>query len=94
MKYLVVNADDLGLSTGVNRDIAEAVEHGIVTSTSLMVRWPASEGGSPPSEPALSSAGGFLFLSGAFLRLDVDDALGQGGETLVGGLFFVQVLSQ
>jgi predicted glycoside hydrolase/deacetylase ChbG (UPF0249 family) len=40
---LVVNADDLGLSAGVNRGIFEAHERGIVTSASLMVRWPAAE---------------------------------------------------
>jgi predicted glycoside hydrolase/deacetylase ChbG (UPF0249 family) len=38
-KRLVVNADDLGLSAGVNRGIFEAHERGIVTSASLMVRW-------------------------------------------------------
>jgi predicted glycoside hydrolase/deacetylase ChbG (UPF0249 family) len=42
-RYLIVNADDFGLSPGVNRGIIEAHEHGIVTSTSLMVRWPAAE---------------------------------------------------
>jgi predicted glycoside hydrolase/deacetylase ChbG (UPF0249 family) len=41
-KWLVVNADDLGLSAGVNRGIVEAHERGIVTSASLMVRWPAA----------------------------------------------------
>jgi len=40
-KLLIVNADDLGLSAGVNRGIYEAHEQGIVTSASLMVRWPA-----------------------------------------------------
>jgi predicted glycoside hydrolase/deacetylase ChbG (UPF0249 family) len=40
--FLVVNADDFGLSEGVNRGIIEAHEHGIVTSASLMVRWPAA----------------------------------------------------
>ena len=35
---LIVNADDLGLSEGVNAGIAEAHERGIVTSASLMVR--------------------------------------------------------
>lgn len=41
-RYLIVNADDFGLSEGVNRGIIHAHEQGIVTSTSLMVRWPAA----------------------------------------------------
>jgi predicted glycoside hydrolase/deacetylase ChbG (UPF0249 family) len=42
VRALIVNADDFGQSPGVNRGIVEAHEHGIVTSTSLMVRWPAA----------------------------------------------------
>jgi len=34
--YLVVNADDLGMSAGINAAIFEAHDRGIVTSTSLM----------------------------------------------------------
>ena len=41
-RYLIVNADDFGQSPGVNRGIITAHERGIVTSASLMVRWPAS----------------------------------------------------
>ena len=41
-RYLIVNADDFGLSEGVNRGIIRAHEEGIVTSASLMVRWPAA----------------------------------------------------
>ena len=41
-KYLIVNADDFGQSAGVNRGIVAAHRHGIVTSASLMVRWPAA----------------------------------------------------
>jgi chitin disaccharide deacetylase len=37
LKSLIVNADDLGASRGVNHGIIEAHEHGIVTSASLMV---------------------------------------------------------
>lgn len=42
MKALVVNADDLGLSAGVNEGVLRAHAQGIVTSTSLMVRQPAA----------------------------------------------------
>jgi predicted glycoside hydrolase/deacetylase ChbG (UPF0249 family) len=42
-RYLIVNADDLGASAGVNRGILEAYERGIVTSASLMVDMPAAE---------------------------------------------------
>jgi predicted glycoside hydrolase/deacetylase ChbG (UPF0249 family) len=41
-RRLIVNADDFGQSSGVNRGIMEALERGIVTSVSLMVRWPAA----------------------------------------------------
>ena len=41
-RYLIVNADDFGQSHGLNRGIIQAHEQGIVTSTSLMVRWPAA----------------------------------------------------
>lgn len=37
MKKLIVNADDLGYSKGINKGIIEAYEKGIVTSTTLMV---------------------------------------------------------
>ena len=36
MKNLIVNADDLGWTDGVNRGIVEAFHHGIVTSASLL----------------------------------------------------------
>ena len=42
MKRLIVNADDLGLTAGINRGILEAHERGIVTSTSLMVDRPGA----------------------------------------------------
>jgi len=41
-KYLIVNADDFGHSSAVNRGVIHAHDHGIVTSASLMVRWPAA----------------------------------------------------
>ena len=41
-RFLVVNADDFGLSEGVNAGILRAHDQGIVTSASLMVRQPAA----------------------------------------------------
>ena len=48
-RRLIVNADDFGLSAGINRGVAEAHEHGVVTSASLMVCW-------PEAPPAVASA--------------------------------------
>jgi predicted glycoside hydrolase/deacetylase ChbG (UPF0249 family) len=41
-RSLIVNADDFGQSYGINRGIMAAHARGIVTSASLMVRWPAA----------------------------------------------------
>jgi predicted glycoside hydrolase/deacetylase ChbG (UPF0249 family) len=41
-RALIVTADDFGQSRGINRGIVEAHERGIVTSASLMVRYPAA----------------------------------------------------
>lgn len=41
-RYLIVNADDFGLTTAINRGIIEAHERGILTSASLMVRYAAA----------------------------------------------------
>lgn len=61
-RTLIVNADDFGLSAGINRGVAEAHERGVVTSASLMVRWPAA-----PSAVALAKR-----WSGASIGLHVD----------------------
>ena len=54
-RRLIVNADDFGQSPGVNRGIIAAHERGIVTSASLMVRWPAARAAAEyaRSHPAL-----------------------------------------
>src|SRR5213592_923088 len=39
-RILIVNADDFGRSAGVNAGVIRSYEEGIVTSASLMVRWP------------------------------------------------------
>lgn len=43
MRRLIVNADDFGLTAGVNRAIVEAHTRGIVTSSTLMASGPAFE---------------------------------------------------
>lgn len=42
-RRLVVNADDFGMSRGVNRGIVEAHRSGLVTSASLMANLPSAE---------------------------------------------------
>lgn len=41
MRRLIVNADDFGFTSGVNRAIVEAHSHGVVTSSTLMANGPA-----------------------------------------------------
>lgn len=71
-KHLIVNADDFGLSPGVNRGIAESAEHGILTSASLMVRQPAAEA-------AAALARGRLEIS-VGLHLDLGEWVYRNGE--------------
>ena len=40
---LIVNADDFGLTDGVTLGILHAMEHGIVTSTTMMVNTPGAQ---------------------------------------------------
>lgn len=44
-RYLIVNADDCGLSAGINKGILEAHQRGIVTSTTVMVNLPDAADG-------------------------------------------------
>ncbi len=71
-RLLIVNADDFGLSSGVNRGIVQAHRHGIVTSTSLMVRMPAA-----PEAAALSREYPHL---GVGLHLDFGEWAYRDGE--------------
>ena len=43
MKYVIINADDFGLTRGVNEGIIKAFKDGILTSTTAMVNMPAFE---------------------------------------------------
>jgi predicted glycoside hydrolase/deacetylase ChbG (UPF0249 family) len=56
VRRLIVNADDFGLSDGVNAGVLRAHRDGIVTSASLMVRQPGARGAAAAARecPALS----------------------------------------
>lgn len=43
LKRLIINADDFGLSPGINKGIAECFSEGILTSASLVVNQPYSQ---------------------------------------------------
>jgi predicted glycoside hydrolase/deacetylase ChbG (UPF0249 family) len=43
LKFLIVNADDFGMTSGVNAGVIQAHGSGVVTSASLMVKQPAAE---------------------------------------------------
>ena len=75
-KQLIVNADDFGQSSGVNGGVIEAHESGIVTSASLMVRWPAAAEAAADSrkQPKLSlglhvDLGEWRYRDGAWIAL-------------------------
>lgn len=84
-RRVVVNADDFGLTTGVNRAVVESHVRGIVTSTTVMVRQPgaAEAAALALAHPALGvglhvDLGEWAFVDGAWVALDdhvdTDDA--------------------
>lgn len=71
-RRLIVNADDFGQSAGVNEGVIRCHQRGIVTSASLMVRWPDAAGAAEYArgEPALSVG----------LHIDLGEWECRGGE--------------
>jgi predicted glycoside hydrolase/deacetylase ChbG (UPF0249 family) len=71
-RRLIVNADDFGRSHGVNHGVAMAHDQGVVTSASLMVRWPSAEEAAmlANSVPRLSVG----------LHVDLSEWVYRGGE--------------
>src|SRR3989442_3391853 len=67
-RRLIVNADDFGLSAGVNRGVLEAHEAGVVSSVSVLVNAPGwtdaaqrlRDVGSPPPPPPRVGTGFLL----------------------------------
>jgi predicted glycoside hydrolase/deacetylase ChbG (UPF0249 family) len=83
-RTLIVNADDFGQSAGITRGVIEAHQHGIVTSASLMVLWPASAVAAAYAcgRPAMSGGlhidlGEWLYVNGRwrarYQRVDLND---------------------
>ena len=71
-RFLIVNADDLGLSPAVNAGVFAAHERGVVTSASLMVR----QGAAPE---AAEAAAGYPELA-LGLHIDLGEWIYQSGE--------------
>lgn len=71
-RLLVVNGDDFGRTPGINRGLRRAHEHGVLTSASLMVRWPAAADAAAyaRAHPALSLG----------LHLDLGEWVYRGGD--------------
>lgn len=83
-RLLIVNGDDFGRTPGINRGVIRTHEHGILTSASLMVRWPAAADAAAycRKTPTLSlgihlDLGEWVFSEGAWRSLyqvvDTDD---------------------
>lgn len=76
-RFLIVNADDLGLSDAVDAGVAAAHDRGIVTSASLMVR--------RPTAAAAARLAGDLPALGIGLHIDVGGWDRQSGRWTVAG---------
>lgn len=91
MRRLIINADDFGLTAGVNRAIVEAHEHGVVTSATLMANGPAFDEaiGLAQSRPRLGVGCHVVLVDGAPLlnKTDVASLLDSGGDSSVGPRF-------
>lgn len=84
MRRLIINADDFGLTTGVNRAIVEAHEHGVVSSATLMASGRAFEHavGLAQSTPRLGVGCHIVLVDGAPLlhKTQVNSLLDSGSN--------------
>ena len=74
-RLLVVNADDFGLSDGVNEGIVKAHRAGVVRSTSLMVDGPAAEAAAELARDHPTLSIGLHFVEPPGVDIDDDRAL-------------------
>jgi hypothetical protein len=81
-RRLIVNADDFGRASGVNRGIVAAHNYGIVTSTTLMTNlpWAAAAVQSATATPELALGLHLSFCYGPPLGADVGSLLGADGR--------------
>lgn len=95
MRLIVVNADDFGISEGVNRGIVEAHRRGILTSTTLMANMPAFEQAVALSRenPGLGVGLHLNLTAGAPIipTSEVPTLVGEDGRFLLGGVFLRQL---
>ena len=84
MRRLIINADDFGLTAGVNRAIVEAHQHGVVSSATLMANGQAFEDavGLARSTPRLGVGCHVVLVDGAPLLhpAQVNSLLDNGSE--------------
>jgi hopanoid biosynthesis associated protein HpnK len=85
VRRLIINADDFGLTAGVNRAIVEAHEHGVVTSATLMANGQAFADaiGLAQSWPRLGVGCHIVLVDGAPLldAMAVRSLLDRGGNS-------------
>ena len=74
-RLLAINADDFGLSVGVNEGIVRAHQAGVVGSTSMMVDAPAAEAAADLARKNPGLSVGLHFVEPAGLDIDTDDVL-------------------
>jgi hopanoid biosynthesis associated protein HpnK len=84
VRRLIINADDFGLTAGVNRAIVEAHEHGVVTSATLMANGQAfgDAAGRARSRPRLGVGCHIVLVDGAPLldQAEVRSLVDGGGN--------------
>jgi predicted glycoside hydrolase/deacetylase ChbG (UPF0249 family) len=80
--YCIINADDFGYSKGVNYGILEAFQHGIVTSTTMMVNMPGTEHAVrlAKENPAFGVGIHFVLTCGKPILVDVPSLVNEDGE--------------
>ena len=73
MRRLIVNADDFGLTAGVNRAIVEGNRQGVVTSATLMANAQASEAAIElaKKQPGLNTGCHVVLIDGAPLSANL-----------------------